>query len=443
MGVSLQAILSAAFLGLLTTSSSILGASLGLRAKLSKSVLAATLAFAAGSLIAALAIELAFESTLSLRGLGFRPGTAWAFVSGGFALGAVIYYTASLALERRGAAVRYPTRFLEYARDQKRRDAKRTIELLSKSDLLRHLPPEEIEPLLPCVQYRELSAGEILFRAGEPGDALYIVADGTVAVLPDKGEGADEVKPLAELRSGQAFGEMALISHGPRTATIRAVTAASLLMIGKEDFERLIANDPEIARAVDRLTHRRALSNLSLRNGNPTVWAKMASMSLEHLSQSEASKLLGEASKGAGLAIVFGNILDTIPGCLVIGSRFESFANLSLSLMIGMFIGGIPEAAASAAMLRKAGYRSWVILGLWATVLIAGLVAAALGKAFLGASDSLSATFCEAVAGGAVLALITHAMIPEALHQGGSLIVLPTVAGFLFALYLSLLQVSV
>ena len=83
----------------------------------------------------------------------------------------------------------------------------------------------------------------------------------------------------------------------------------------------------------------------------------------EHLSQSEASKLLGEASKGAGLAIVFGNILDTIPGCLVIGSRFESFANLSLSLMIGMFIGGIPEAAASAAMLRKAGYRSRLILG--------------------------------------------------------------------------------
>ena len=57
-------------------------------------------------------------------------------------------------------------------------------------------------------------------------------------------------------------------------------------------------------------------------------------------------------------------------------------------------------------------------------MLIAGLVAAALGKAFLGGSDSLAATFCEAVAGGAVLALITHAIIPEALHQGGSLIVL-------------------
>jgi zinc transporter ZupT len=47
--------------------------------------------------------------------------------------------------------------------------------------------------------------------------------------------------------------------------------------------------------------------------------------------------------------------------------------------------------------------------------------------------------FFEAVAGGAVLALVSHAMIPEAIHQGGSMVVLPTVAGFLFALFLALM----
>ena len=57
------------------------------------------------------------------------------------------------------------------------------------------------------------------------------------------------------------------------------------------------------------------------------------------------------------MAIVLGNILDTIPGCLVIGAKFTSFGNLSLTLMFGMFLGGIPEAAASASMLTKAGYR--------------------------------------------------------------------------------------
>ena len=41
----------------------------------------------------------------------------------------------------------------------------------------------------------------------------------------------------------------------------------------------------------------------------------------------------------------------------------------------------------------------------------------------------------EAIAGGAVLGLVSHAMIPEAIHEGGSVVVLPTVAGGLFALY--------
>jgi len=46
----------------------------------------------------------------------------------------------------------------------------------------------------------------------------------------------------------------------------------------------------------------------------------------------------------------------------------------------------------------------------------------------------------QALAGGAVLALVAHAMIPESIDHGGSLVVLPTVAGFLFALYLALTE---
>jgi zinc transporter ZupT len=105
-----------------------------------------------------------------------------------------------------------------------------------------------------------------------------------------------------------------------------------------------------------------------------------------------------------------------------------------------MFLGGIPEAAASTAMLTKAGYRPKVIFGLWATVLLAGVLAAAAGKMFIGSSTSLAAIFAQALAGGAVLALVAHAMIPESIHDGGSHVVLPTVAGFLFALYLALTE---
>jgi hypothetical protein len=134
-------------LGLLTTSSSIFGAALGLYVPLSKRMLACVLAFAAGALISGLAIELAFEGAQELHQQGFDANAAWRFIGSGFALGSIIYYFTSLFLDQKGAA------------------------------------PEEVERILPFVRTRHLDDGEILFRAGDAGDALYIVTQGKVDVL--------------------------------------------------------------------------------------------------------------------------------------------------------------------------------------------------------------------------------------------------------------------
>jgi zinc transporter ZupT len=257
-------------------------------------------------------------------------------------------------------------------------------------------------------------------------------------VADSRGDARGAGTTIAKLGPGTAFGEMGLISGGERTATIRTAAGAELLKIGRADFDALIAADHVMARAVQHLSHERAIRNLSSSGSDPSTWARVASHNLEHVSRAEANRMLREAGHGAGMAIVLGNILDTIPGCLVIGASFNGMANLSFTLMLGMFLGGIPEAAASAAMLTRADFKPKTIFALWSGVLLAGMVAAVLGKAFIGTSDSLAAVFCEAIAGGAVLALVAHAMIPEAIHDGGSLVVLPTVAGFLFALYLAL-----
>lgn len=418
--------------GLATTSSAMAGTAIGLYCPLSKRSLACILAFAAGALISALAIDLAYEGAVHLRHVGFSRGLSWAFIGGGFAAGAVIYYSASRYLEKRGAAVRFPTRFREYALERKQEETRTLIKLLSRCDLLRHLPAQAIEDLLPTVRTRRLAAGKVLFRAGDPGDALFIVARGRVQIKAEAGSS------IAELGEGEAFGEMALLSSGARTATAVPLVDVELLEIDRSDFDQMLANDGQLAGAVQRLSHDRALKNLSKGVPNPGKWASVAISNVHHLGHSETTKLLTQAGQGAGLAIIMGNVLDTIPGCLVIGANFHGFGSLSLTLMLGMFLGGIPEAAASAAMLTRAGFQPKKIFGLWSTVLVAGVLAAALGKAFISSSESLIAIFCEALAGGAVLALVAHAMIPEALHDGGSLIVLPTVAGFLFALYLSL-----
>jgi CRP-like cAMP-binding protein len=431
----------ASLLGLGTTSSSLLGVAIGLYVPFSKRPLACLLAFASGSLISALAIELGFEGAQSLHRQGFDVHAAWAFVSAGFAVGAIVYYSASLFLEKKGAAVRYVTQFREYAMARKQADASERIKLLATCDLMRHLPAQQIEQILPRIHTRQLRAGEILFRAGDPGDALYIVAHGKVEVLAHDSPHTEACGgAIAVLGEGHAFGEMSLLSGGPRSATIRAVEDSDLLKIGKDDFDQLVAADRQMADAVQRISHRRAISNLSAGGTDAALWAKIASGSLDHLNRHESGEMLTETANGAGMAIVFGNILDTIPGCLVIGAKFTAFGNLSLTLMLGMFLGGIPEAAASASMLTKAGYRPAAIFGLWSTVLLAGLAAAAAGKVFIGDSEVLAAIFAQALAGGAVLALVAHAMIPVALEESGSLVVLPTVAGFLFALYLALAE---
>ena len=133
---------------------------------LSKRLLGAILAFASGALICALAIELAFSTAVELHHKGSSLHASWLIVGGGFALGAVAYYLLSLVLENQGAAIRYPTQFREYVRKRRSDDTTETIGLLAKSNLMCHLPPEQIADLLHMVRRRRLAPRVLPFRGG-------------------------------------------------------------------------------------------------------------------------------------------------------------------------------------------------------------------------------------------------------------------------------------
>src|SRR5258708_14365711 len=116
------------------------GAAIGLYVPFSKRPLACLLAFAAGALISALAIELAYEGAQSLYHQGYKAHAAWAFVSAGFAAGAIIYYSASLFLEKKGAAVRYVTQFREYPLARKQAGPSQRVKPLATLPLAPHSP---------------------------------------------------------------------------------------------------------------------------------------------------------------------------------------------------------------------------------------------------------------------------------------------------------------
>lgn len=87
------------------------------------------------------------------------------------------------------------------------------------------------------------AAGDFIFNEGEEGSVMYIIESGTVEIL----RRARGNKPLAELESGDFFGEMAILEDQPRFAAARAKTAVRLLRIERAQFADLVQKNFEIA----------------------------------------------------------------------------------------------------------------------------------------------------------------------------------------------------
>jgi CRP-like cAMP-binding protein len=114
-----------------------------------------------------------------------------------------------------------------------------TIEALLKRTLLfQKLAPEDITTISQNVRAEEHVAGSFVVREAEPGDTLYIVFSGRIEVVRELAVGRPE--PVAELREGDVFGEIALLVDGTRHRSVRCITRSVLLAIGKADFQRLV-----------------------------------------------------------------------------------------------------------------------------------------------------------------------------------------------------------
>lgn len=99
------------------------------------------------------------------------------------------------------------------------------------------LPTAHIEELLKRFERRRVARGESVIREGEEGDFYYVVDSGRFRVERRVG-GAHVV--LAELKSGDAFGEEALVSDAKRNASVAALTEGDVLRLAREDFNELL-----------------------------------------------------------------------------------------------------------------------------------------------------------------------------------------------------------
>lgn len=139
----------------------------------------------------------------------------------------------------------------------------------------------------------------------------------------------------------------------------------------------------------------------------------------------------------SGMAIAIGALLDGIPESVVIGVSLIEGGSVSFVAVIAVFLSNVPEGLSSAAGMKKAGRSAAYIFGLWTGIAVISGVAAWLGYVvFAGLGDAVVAA-TQAVAAGAILAMIADTMIPEAFEATHDYAGFITVAGFLAAFALS------
>jgi eukaryotic-like serine/threonine-protein kinase len=100
---------------------------------------------------------------------------------------------------------------------------------------------------------RRIAAGELIVREGEPGERAYIVESGECEVFR---AGTDGEQAIRHLGPGEVMGELALFTAGPRTASIRALTAMTLLEVTREALEQELPQGSWTRQIVDSLAER-------------------------------------------------------------------------------------------------------------------------------------------------------------------------------------------
>src|SRR5262249_58666846 len=96
-----------------------------------------------------------------------------------------------------------------------------------------------------------VSSGAVVFHEGDAGDAFYLVARGAFGVYAPGRDGTGDTR-LASLGPGAPFGEMALLTNRPRSATIRAETAGDVLRLERRPLPDLGRRQPRAPLAIPR-----------------------------------------------------------------------------------------------------------------------------------------------------------------------------------------------
>jgi CRP-like cAMP-binding protein len=177
-------------------------------------------------------------------------------------------------------------------------------EALASTPLFAGLSQEALGSLVQQLTLVHLAKHDVLFREGDPGDALYVICEGEVSV---SAEGPPRVE-MARMGPGAFIGEVALMTDQPRSATVTATLDAELLRIDRKTLATVLATHGEVLSAVlrfvrDRLVDRWQRTSPLFRPFDANQRAEIASR-FKFLEIDAGTKLLSANARPDGLYIV-------------------------------------------------------------------------------------------------------------------------------------------
>lgn len=138
-------------------------------------------------------------------------------------------------------------------------DLNQLASFLAELPIFSCLGGPQLERVARASRPRQMPKGSILFFQNDPADGLYVVRSGSVAIHISSSDGRELV--LGEMRPGDCFGELALITGQPRSTSAVTLLKSELLIIPSQLFLDLLADHPEMVRSLLELTAQRLYSS--------------------------------------------------------------------------------------------------------------------------------------------------------------------------------------
>jgi CRP-like cAMP-binding protein len=190
---------------------------------------------------------------------------------------------------------------------------------LSPITLFSELSPDELAVIAGRLKQRSFQADEVIFKQGEPGDAMYIIRLGRVRIYSQDESGKELTLNVYE--EGEFFGEFSIIDGEPRSASAEAVEPTESLVLRNRDLIAILSDHPEIAVSlmrglVSRLRYTTEYAeDLAFLSVNGRVASRLLELMERHGKPSDAGMELGvpvTVPQLAGLSVAPPEIVQRI-----------------------------------------------------------------------------------------------------------------------------------